>query len=86
MLRDQATALVHPKDLLHGLGAGPLRLEDACGKDRKLMGAIGSGASLDQLVLALKSSPAELVPQLLALERQGELLCESGLHWRKRRS
>ncbi len=24
-------------------------------------------------------------PQLLALECQGELLCESGLHWRKRR-
>ena len=86
LLRDQATALVHPKDLLHGLGKGPLRSEDACGKDRKLMGAIGSGASLDQLVLALKSSPAELVPQLLALESQGELLCESGLHWRKRRS
>ena len=85
LLRDQATALVHPKDLLHGLGKGPLRSEDACGKDRKLMGAIGSGASLDQLVLALKSSPAELVPQLLALESQGELLCESGLHWRKRR-
>ena len=50
------------------------------------MEAIGSGASLDQLVLGLGSSPAELVPQLLALERQGELLCESGLHWRKRRS
>ena len=86
MLRDQATALVHPKDLLHGLGEGPLRSEESSGRHRKLMEAIGSGASLDQLVLGLGSSPAELVPQLLALERQGELLCESGLHWRKRRS
>ena len=49
------------------------------------MEAIGSGASLDQLVLRLGSSHAELAPQLLVLERQGELLCESGLHWRKRR-
>ena len=86
LLRAQATALVHPNDLLHGLGEGPLRSEDSRGKHRQLMEAIGSGASLDQLVLGLKRSPAQLVPQLLALERQGELLCESGLHWRKRRS
>ncbi len=52
---------------------------------RKLLGAIGTGASLDQLVHRLQCSHAELAPQLLALECQGELLCESGLHWLKRR-
>jgi len=85
LLRDQASALVHPEDLLHDLGDGPLRSQDSCGKHRQLMEAIGSGASLDQLVLRLGRSHAELAPQLLVLERQGELLCESGLHWRKRR-
>jgi len=85
LLRDQASALIQPEDLLHGLGDGPLKSEDARGKHRQLMEAIGAGASLDQLSLRLSSSPDELVPQLLALERQGKLLCESGLHWRKRR-
>jgi len=48
-----------------------------------LMEAIGSGATFDQLVLRLESTPAELAPQLLALECRRELVCESGLHWRK---
>ena len=85
LLREHAKALIHPEDLLKGLGDGPLRSEDSCRKHRQLMEAIGSGASLDQLVLGLNTSPAELVPQLLDLESRGELLCESGLHWRKRR-
>ncbi len=41
--------------------------------------------TFDQLVLFLQLSPAELAPQLLALECRRELLCESGLHWRKPR-
>ena len=85
LLRGQASALIHPEDLLHGLGDGPLRSQDSRSKHHQLMEAIGSGASLDQLVLRLETSPAELAPQLLVLERQGQLLCESGLHWRKRR-
>ena len=85
LLRDQASALIHPEDLLHDLGDGPLRSQESRCNHRQLMEAIGSGASLDQLVLRLGSSHAELVPQLLVLEHQGEVLCESGLHWRKRR-
>ena len=85
LLRDRATALIHPEDLLRCLGDGPLKSDDSRLMSRKLLGAIGTGASLDQLVLRLQCSPAELAPQLLALECQGELLCESGLHWRKRR-
>ena len=85
LLRDRATALIHPEDLLRCLGDGPLKSDDSRLMSRKLLGAIGTGASLDQLVHRLQCSPAELAPQLLALECQGELLCESGLHWRKRR-
>ena len=85
LLRDRATALIHPEDLLRCLGDGPLKSDDSRLMSRKLLGAIGTGASLDQLVHRLQCSPAELAPHLLALECQGELLCESGLHWRKRR-
>ena len=85
LLRDRATALIHPEDLLDYLGDGTLRLEDSRGKHQPLMEAIGSGASLEQLLLRLQCSPAELVSQLLLLEGHGELLCESGLHWRKPR-
>ena len=85
LLRDRATALIHPEDLLDCLGDGPLRSEDLRGKHEPLMEAIGSGASFEQLLLRLQCSPAELASQLLALEGHGELLCESGLHWRKPR-
>ncbi len=61
----------------------PLRSGDSRGKHQRLMEAIGWGATFDQLLLRLQCSPAELAPQLLALECQSELLCESGLHWRK---
>ena len=85
LLRDGATALIHPEDLLASICEGPLRSEESRGKHQRLMEAIGSGANFDQLVLRLQCSPAELAPQLLALECRRELLCESGLHWRKPR-
>ncbi|AII47593.1 DNA-binding protein [Synechococcus sp. KORDI-52] len=85
LLRDRATALIHSEDLVRCLGDGPLKPDDSHGMNQQLMGAIGAGASVDQLVLRLQCSPAELASELLALECKGELLCESGLHWRKRR-
>ena len=80
-----ATALIYPKELFAFLGDGPLRSGDSRGKHQRLMETIGSGVTFDQLLLRLQCSPAELAPQLLALKCQGELLCESGLHWRKPR-
>jgi DNA processing protein len=85
LLLDGATALIHPEELFASLGDGPLKPEDSRLKHQRVMEAIGSGATFDQLLLRLQCSPAELAPQLLALECQGELLCESGLHWRKPR-
>ena len=85
LLRDGATALIHPEDLLAAIGEGPLRSRESCGKHQRLMQAIGSGAAFDQLVLRLQCTTAELAPQLLVLECRRELLCESGLHWRKPR-
>lgn len=85
LLRDGATALIHAEDLLASIGEGPLRSEESCCKHQRLMEAIGSGETFDQLVLRLQCSPAELAPQLLALECRRDLLCKSGLHWRKPR-
>ena len=85
LLQERATPLINPQDLLRRLGDGPLKPDDSQLKIHALMGAIGSGASLDDLALRLQCTHAELATQLLDLERQGELLCESGLHWRKRR-
>ena len=77
--------MIHPKDLLDCLGDGQLSSEDSRDKHQPLMEAIGSGASFEQLLLRLQFAPAELASQFLALEGHGELLCESGLHWRKPR-
>ena len=85
LLRDGATALIHPRVLFVSLGDGPLRSGDSRGKHQRLMEAISSGVTYEQLLLRLQCSPVELAPQLLALECQCELLCESGLHWRKPR-
>ena len=81
---DGATALIHPEELFASWD-GPLKREDSRGKHQRVMEAIGSGATFDQLLLRLQCSPAALAPQPLALECQRELLCESGLHWRKPR-
>ena len=58
LLRDGATALIHPEDLLASIGEGPLRSEESRGKHQRLMEAIGSGATFDQLVLRLQCTPA----------------------------
>ena len=58
LLRDGATALIHPEDVLVSIGEGPLRSEESRSKHQRLMEAIGSGATFDQLVLLLQCSPA----------------------------
>ncbi|MCP9798862.1 DNA-processing protein DprA, partial [Cyanobium sp. Lug-B] len=47
-----------------------------------LLAAVGGGASLEQLSLALDRPMAELMPRLLELELAGRLRAEAGLCWR----
>jgi DNA processing protein len=54
--------------------------------DAELLKALGDGASLEQLCLALERPAAALAPRLLALELAGVVRSEPGLHWRPRPS
>jgi len=93
LLARGATPLLDPADLIAQLGRGPLaapvpppeRQETPVplpASQAALLEAVGGGASLEQLCLALGSSPAELAPNLLRLELAGHLRAEPGLHWR----
>jgi DNA processing protein len=44
--------------------------------------ALGGGASLEQLCLALEQPASALAPRLLALELAGAVRSEPGLNWR----
>jgi DNA processing protein len=93
LLARGATPLLLPDDLIEPLGPGPLAIRQAMtgasaaggclGPEAEaLLGAVGGGASLEQLSLALARPPAELMPRLLELEMAGRLHAEAGLCWR----
>jgi len=63
--------------------AAPTRPADAEAMAAEgLLAAVGGGASLEQLSLALDRPMAELMPRLLELELAGRLRAEAGLCWR----
>ena len=94
LLARGATPLLHPADLIGQLGRGPLaprppaddpasaRRGDQGAEAKGLLEAVGGGASLEQLSLALDRPMAELMPRLLELELAGLLRAEAGLCWR----
>jgi DNA processing protein len=86
----KAKLLLDPDALIQALGTGPLaRSEDSDqgqvqSRDAALLGALGQGASLEQLCDRLRLSPAVLAPQLVQLELAGVVQPEPGLWWRRR--
>jgi DNA processing protein len=96
LLARGATPLLDPADLLAPLGSGPLAARPRFSPpgvghglppplqaaDSALLEAVGGGASLEQLALALGTPPGQLAPQLLQLELAGLLRAEPGLRWR----
>ena len=82
LLRNQATALLSPEDLIDQIGAGPWQL-DAVGADKSgVLAALGDGANLDELVSTLNRPAASLMPELVSLELSGRVVCESGFRWK----
>jgi len=92
LLAQGRSLLLDPADLIRQLGPGPLaapgsamavahRRIAALGPDPELLVAVGQGASLEQLCLALDQPAAALAPRLLQLELAGELRAEPGLCW-----
>ncbi|MCP9943372.1 DNA-protecting protein DprA [Cyanobium sp. ATX 6E8] len=91
LLAQDATVLLEPADLIRQLGPGPLAPADALPPseaqalgtvDPALVLALGRGASLEQLCLALDQPVAVLAARLLALELRGQVRAEPGLCWR----
>jgi len=90
-----ATPLLAAEDLLSSLGPGPLRAAGAGGaegvgpapaaglapRQQRLLRALGGGAGLEELSLALGEAPAPLAAALLELELAGLVRAEPGLRW-----
>jgi len=91
-LSQGGTPLLSPTDLINSLGAGPLRPRSQeqdtpahatlLKREAALLGALGAGASLDQLCDRLRINPGSLSERLLRLELAGVLRSEPGLWWR----
>jgi DNA processing protein len=91
-----ATPLLRPDDLLTFLGHGPIRRDSrtpdpalprggapSTAATDRLLAALGPGASMEDLCLALNAPSQEILPRLLDLEAAGVVLAEPGLHWRR---
>ena len=72
LLQGQASALLTPDELIQALGPG-------------VLAALGHGATLDELAVTLRRSARSLMPELVALELSGRVVCESGLLWKPSR-
>ena len=92
-LTQGASALLDPADLIRSLGPGPLHATAAPGQPRAhrlieqeaaLLGALGAGASLDQLCNRLRQEPGRISERLLQLEMAGLVHSQPGLWWQPR--
>ncbi len=89
LLSGMASPLLDPADLLRQLGPGPLQRSVSAGgpaaagcSDPELLAAVGHGASLEQLCLALEQPVAAVSSRLVALELAGAVRAQPGLCWR----
>ena len=89
LLSGMASPLLDPVDLVRQLGPGPLMAPAAArcvsvpgaAHDPELLQAMGCGASLEQLCLALDQPLAAVSSRLLALELAGAVRAQPGLCW-----
>ena len=86
LLRNQASLLLTTSDLADHLGEGPLMSASTSVAQDALLAAIGDGASIETLQRRLGAKGGHLSSRLVALECQGQLVCEAGHLWRRRRS
>ena len=84
LLRNQALPLLTAADLADHLGAGPLISASASVAQDALLAAIGDGASIETLQRRLGARGNQLSSRLLALECEGQVVCEAGHLWRRR--
>ena len=82
LLRNQATALLSPEDLIDHISAGPWQLDVVAANKTGVLAALGDGASLEELVSTLNRPAERLMPELVSLELSGGVVCESGFRWK----
>ena len=96
LLQHQASPLLCARDLVHQLGPGPLRRMGASlesqqephsvnrqGRDSlAMLKRMGDGTTVHDLAVALHRSEACVATDLVQLEVEGHVLCESGFRWR----
>ena len=94
LLQIQAAPLLSADAFVRYLGPGPLlphkpeqvpspqHPHPERAEQLKLLQAMASGASLEDLSSCLRQSPAALARRLLEMERLGSVVCESGYLWR----
>ena len=80
-----ASALLNPEELIHALGPGPRPLTALGPSETGLLAALGHGASLNELAVTQRRSIRSLMPELVALELSGRVVCESGFLWKPSR-
>ena len=85
LLQGQASALLTPDELIQALGPGPRPLAEFEHPEAGVLAALGHGATLDELAVTLRRSARSLMPELVALELSGRVVCESGLLWKPSR-
>jgi DNA processing protein len=85
LLSNQASPLLKASELAEHLGAGPLMSASTTIAHDALLDAIGDGASIETLQERLGETVDHLSSQLLILECEGQLVCEAGHLWRRRR-
>ena len=85
LLRNQASPLLEASELAEHLGAGPLMSASTTIAHDALLNAIGDGASIETLQGRLGETVDHLFSQLLILECEGQLVCEAGHLWRRRK-
>ena len=97
LLAQGARVLLEPSELIRHLGQGPLAprsptpVPDSSDKlrlpvvpeDAHLLSALADGACLEQLSQQLQLPLSWVAQRLLALELQGQVRAEPGLHWRR---
>ena len=85
LLQGEASALLNPEELIHALGPGPRPLTELGPSETGLLAALGHGASLNELAVTQRRSIRSLMPELVALELSGRVVCESGFLWKPSR-
>ena len=74
--------MLNPEELIHALGLEPRPLTELGPSEAGLLSALGHEATLNELAVTQRCSIRSLMPELVALELSGRMVCESSFLWK----